>query len=90
MFKAVKKAETLKNDAGELFKAGKYAEANAVYSECLELFPANQQYNSSIYLNRAISNSKMKKLDESIKDLNEAIRLNEKYAKAFVKRAEIQ
>lgn len=90
MLKAVKKAETLKTEAGDLFKQNKFSDANAIYTQCLELFPANPHYNSTIYLNRAISNSKMKKFDDAISDLNEAIKLNEKYAKAFVKRAEIQ
>lgn len=89
MLKAVKKAESLKNEAGELFKQHKYSEANNLYNQCLELFPANPQYNSTIYLNWAISHSKMKKYDDALNDLNEAIKLNEKYAKAYVKWAEI-
>ena len=87
--KAIKKAESLKTEAADHFKKGDYNEANKIYTQCLELFPNNPQYNSTIYLNRAISYSKQKKFDESLADLNKAIELNEKYAKAFVKRAEI-
>jgi len=58
--RAVKKAETMKNEAAEFFKKGQYKEANEVYTQCLELFPNNPQYNSTIYLNRGISYSKMK------------------------------
>lgn len=83
--KSIKKAETLKNEAAERFKKGEYNEANNIYTQCLELFPNNPQYNSTIYYNRAISYSKQKKYDESLADLNKAIELNEKYAKAFVK-----
>lgn len=32
MLKAVKKAESLKNEAGELFKQHKYSEANNLYN----------------------------------------------------------
>ena len=87
--RAIKKAENLKNEAAEHFKKGEYNEANSIYTQCLELFPNNPQYNSTIYLNRAMSYSKQKKFEESLADLNKAIELNEKYAKAFVKRAEI-
>lgn len=87
--RAVKKAESMKNEAAEFFKKGSYKEANEVYTKCLELFPNNPQYNSTIYLNRGISYSKLKLYEESLQDLNKAIELNEKYAKAFVKRAEI-
>lgn len=87
--RAIKKAETLKNEAADHFKKGNYNEANAIYTQCLELFPNNPQYNSTIYLNRALSYSKQSKFDLALQDLNKAIQLNEKYAKAYVKRAEI-
>ncbi len=83
--KAIKKAETLKNEAADMFKAGKYNEANGHYTLILDLFPNNNSYNATIYLNRAISYSKMKKFEESLKDIDKAISLNEKYAKAHVK-----
>lgn len=39
--KAIKKAETLKNEAADHFKKGQYKEANLIYTQCLELFPNN-------------------------------------------------
>lgn len=88
-FKNLKKAENMKKEAGDLFKAHKYQEANDMYSECLKLLAGNGHYNSPIYLNRAMTFSKMKKFEDALTDLNKAIELNDQYNKAFVKRAEI-
>ena len=55
----------------------------------MELFPNNKSYNSSIYLNRALCHSKLKNNDKALLDLNRAIEANPDYAKAFVKRGEI-
>lgn len=52
--KKVKKTESMKNEATECFKSGDYENAIKAFTECLELFPNNKSYNSSIYLNRAI------------------------------------
>ena len=73
----------------EIFKAGNYEEAIEKYKECLDLEPLNANFNSQILLNSAICQVKLKKLDEAIKSLNLAIKYNPKYAKALVKRGEI-
>ncbi len=39
--RAIKKVETLKNEAADLFKKGSYNEANDLYTQILELFPNN-------------------------------------------------
>jgi len=52
--KKVKKTESMKNNASDFFKSGSYEDAIKGFTECLELFPNNKTYNSSIYLNRAI------------------------------------
>lgn len=49
----------------------------------------NINYNSTIYLNIAIGFSKQKKNDEALKMLNRAIQFNPKYAKAYVKRGDV-
>lgn len=88
-FKNVKKAEAVKTEATGFFKIGKMADAIVKFTECLEFFPTNGAYNSTIYLNRAIAYSKMDKNTEALEDLNKAIELKEDYAKALVKRSEI-
>jgi len=49
----------------------------------------NQAYNSTLLLNIAIANCKLNKNDDAIIALNKAIKYNPKYAKALVKRGEI-
>lgn len=87
--KKVKKTETLKTEASDFFKSGDYESAIKGFTECLELFPNNKSYNSTIYLNLALCHSKLNRPDMALKDLNQAIENNQDYAKAFVKRGEI-
>ena len=63
----------MKNNASECFKEGNYEDAIKGFTECLDLFPNNKTYNSSIYMNRAISFSKLKKNEEALEDLSKAI-----------------
>jgi tetratricopeptide (TPR) repeat protein len=64
-------------------------DAIEAFTTCLELDPLNSSYNSIIYLNRSLAYSKLKKNDDALSDLNKAIEANEEYAKAFVKRGEV-
>jgi len=52
--------------------------------------PSNKNLAAVLYANRATVLMKMKKHREAIADCNKAIELNETYAKAFIKRAEIR
>lgn len=87
--KRLKKTESLKEEASSHFKSGDFKKAIEGFTACLELFPNNKNYNSSIYLNRAICFSKLKEQDKALQDLNRAIECNPDYAKAYVKRGEI-
>jgi len=48
--------ESLKVQAADFFSHGQFAEAVAVYDQCLQLDPYNKTYNCSIYLNRSMAN----------------------------------
>mmetsp|Transcript_46018 Transcript_46018/g.33782 ORF Transcript_46018/g.33782 Transcript_46018/m.33782 type:complete len:254 (+) Transcript_46018:543-1304(+) len=87
--KNLMKMERLKKDAGELFQAGKYVEAAEAYGECLTLDGLNKQYNSTVLFNRGMCYMKVGKDQEALEDFGEAIRLNEEYAKAYAKRADL-
>ena len=85
----MRKADAYKTEAGAFFKSGDFESAKGKFSDCLALFPDNKSYNSTIFLNRALTSYKLKDPRQAIADLDEAIKLNPKYAKAYVKRADI-
>jgi len=89
IYKSVRKAEGVKKLATDFFKVGKMADAIEKFTDCLSLFPTNDSYNAAIYLNRAIAYSKMDKHADALTDLNQAIELKADYAKALVKRSEV-
>jgi len=87
--KNFKNAGLMKEKAGEVFKAGKYAEAIEMFDQCLAFDTLNLGFNSIINLNKSIALGKLNKNDESLKCLNLSLTMNPNYAKALVKRAEI-
>lgn len=87
--KKVKKMESTKDEASSLFKKGDFKDAIDKFTEWLELFPNNKNFNSPIYLNRAICKSKLDNNEDALLDLDKAIECNGEYAKAYVKKGEI-
>lgn len=55
-----KKCEQLKEEGNEFIKAGKFEEAEAKYTEAIELDPFNKKLNSVIFSNRALTFMKRK------------------------------
>ncbi|KAI0239888.1 DnaJ-like subfamily C member 7 [Lamellibrachia satsuma] len=85
-----KKAKSLhqKKEAGnEAFRVGKLQDALVLYSEALEIDPNNVLTNSKLYNNRATVFAKQKRLDEAITDCTAAIKLDDTYTKAYLRRA---
>ena len=87
--KQMKKSAAMKEEAAAVFKEGKLEEAIAKFEECLALDEQNAQYNSTILLNIAIAQVRLKKNDLAMTALNKAIKYNPRYAKAYVKRGEV-
>lgn len=87
--KKIRNSEVMKEQAGELFKAGKVDEAIVKFDECLSYDPLNLTYNSTILLNKAIALNKKGKNDDALKCLNLCLKMNPDYAKALVKRGEV-
>ena len=79
----------MKDQATELFKKGKYSEAVEKFKECLNIDPLNIHYNSVINFNIGMALDKLKKDEDALVVLNKAIALNPNYAKALVKRGEV-
>jgi tetratricopeptide (TPR) repeat protein len=72
-----------------LFKDGKYEESISKFQACLDLDPDNHNFHSTIYMNRAIAFTKLKKNELALQDLNDCIKAKDDYAKAYVKRGEV-
>jgi len=87
--KDLKKSLAMKEEASEIFKAGKYAEAGAIFECCLEIDPLNAFFNATVLLNISICQDKQGNTREALRSLNKAIKYNPKYAKALVKRGDM-
>lgn len=83
------KAAKMKEEAAEIFKEQKFAEAIEKFDECLLLDPMNACYNSTLLLNISICQVKLGNTDKALVALNKAIKFKPDYAKALVKRGEV-
>ncbi|EAT46946.1 AAEL001896-PB [Aedes aegypti] len=84
-----KQLKERKERGNELFKSGKFKDAQLVYTEALALDPLNKDINSKLYYNRALVNSKLGNIREAITDCTCALDINEKYMKALLQRARL-
>lgn len=89
-FKFVKLLENEKTIATNLFKSGKYEEASDKYLELTKLDPENGKFNAVLTANRATCFKKLGKKAEALASLKEAVQFDDKYGKAFLKRADIE
>lgn len=87
IFKKAKQLKKKKDEGNEVFKSGKLQEAYKIYTEALSIDPLNKKINSKLYLNRAIVLSRLNKLREAVDDCNMALKLEENYLKALLRRA---
>lgn len=76
-----------KEKGNEMFKTGKFREAHQIYTEALDIDALNKDINSKLYYNRALVNTKLGNIREAVKDCTEALKINEQYTKALIKRA---
>ncbi|KAG9474210.1 hypothetical protein GDO78_004491 [Eleutherodactylus coqui] len=77
-----------KEEGNQAFKEGNYEMAYRLYSEALSIDPNNIKTNAKLYCNRGTVNAKLKKLDEAIEDCTNAVKLDETYIKAYLRRAQ--
>jgi len=77
-------AEQAKSAGNELFKAGKWEEAYAKYSEAIEAAPTS----AVLYANRSATLLKAGRIDEATADGLKATELDEKWAKGWYRYAE--
>ena len=79
-----------KSAGDELFKAADHAGAVEAYAQCIAVTKDNRPFSAKLHLNRATSLLKLKRYEDAVKDCNMAIYYNDRYVKAYVRRAEAQ
>jgi len=85
-YKRAKSLKQMKEDGNAAFKSSNWSQAHELYTEALAIDPCNKATNAKLYFNRATVAAKLKKFQESVSDCDEALKLDEKYLKAFVRR----
>ncbi|EFA10651.2 tetratricopeptide repeat protein 1 [Tribolium castaneum] len=83
-------AIVLKNKGNDEFKNCKYLESIGTYSEALRLCPLKYSSDRAIlYANRAASKINVERKASAIDDCTKAITLNDKYVRAYLRRAKL-
>lgn len=91
-----KKIKEVKEKGNACFKEQNYTQAIEVYTEALTIDPPNRACNAKLLFNRALARSKIKETDPDKaeardrlikKDCDSAIEFDEKYVKAYRRRA---
>ncbi|XVF14531.1 hypothetical protein REPUB_Repub09cG0069300 [Reevesia pubescens] len=78
----VSKAEEIKLQANEAFKAHKYGQAIDLYTQAIELNGQNAVY----WANRAFAHTKLEEYGSAILDATKAIEVDPKYSKGYYRR----
>lgn len=82
-----KQIKDMKENGNFLFKAGRYREAQNMYTEALKIDEFNSDINSKLLYNRALVNSKMGNTRDAIADCTKVLQINARYLKALLLRA---
>uniref|UniRef100_A0A4W4GLM0 DnaJ homolog subfamily C member 7 n=1 Tax=Electrophorus electricus TaxID=8005 RepID=A0A4W4GLM0_ELEEL len=77
-----------KEEGNSAFKARDYEAAYKIYTDALTIDPNNIKTNAKVYCNRATAGAKLSKLAQAIEDCCSAIKLDESYIKAYLRRAQ--
>jgi len=85
-YKRAKSLKQKKEEGNAAFKANNWTAAHELYSQALEIDPCNKATNAKLYFNRATVAAKLKKFAESASDCDEALKRDEKYLKAYLRR----
>ncbi|KAJ8704107.1 hypothetical protein PYW07_013401 [Mythimna separata] len=82
-------AEELKKAGNEAFKVGDFDRSIEKYTEGLRTCPLQfSQQRSILYCNRSAAKMKLQKYAQAAKDCSKAIELDDKYVKAYIRRAQ--
>jgi len=87
-YRKIKEIDERKRAGDEYFKSSDHTAAVEAYTQCINLTKGNRPFSAKLHLNRATSYLRLKKYDNAVKDCSNAIYYNDKYIKAYVRRAE--
>ncbi|XP_078281077.1 dnaJ homolog subfamily C member 7 isoform X2 [Rhinoraja longicauda] len=77
-----------KEEGNRAFKEGSFDKAFELYTEALKIDPNNIKTNAKLYCNRGTVGSKLNKMQQAIEDCTNAIKLDDTYIKAYMRRAQ--
>lgn len=83
----VQRLDRAKESGNAAFKAQKYQDAFDLYTQALDIDPANRGTNCKLLGNRALCATKLKRYDTAIADCERALQLDPAYTKARKTRA---
>lgn len=85
-----KEALELKEQGNNEFKEQKYLECVDTYTKALRICPLQFSNDRSVlYANRAAAKAKLERKQSALDDCTKAVELNDKYTKAFLRRAKL-
>lgn len=87
-YRKIRDIDEKKNAGDAAFKAGQHQAAVDAYTQCINLTKGNRPFSSKLHLNRATALLKLKQYESAAKDCSNAIYYNDKYIKAYLRRAE--
>jgi len=86
--KQIEKQNSLKEKASQKFKQGNIQEAIQTLKECIQMDDLNSFFNSTVHFNIGLAWCKLEEWQKAIGSFSDAISLNQKYSKAFIKRGD--
>lgn len=87
LHKRVRDIRRFKDLGNQQFKNREYKESIDTYTSAIEADLDNEEFNSTLYANRAAAHLYLLNYEQAIKDLNKAIDINKDYTKAIIRRA---
>lgn len=86
IYKRAKALKKKKEDGNTAFKMKRYQEAYDLFTEALTIDPQNKMANAKLHFNKAQAAAKLGRSSESIAECTEALKLDENYLKALLRR----
>ncbi|XP_020722908.2 dnaJ homolog subfamily C member 7 isoform X1 [Bombus affinis] len=87
IYKRAKNLKKKKEEGNAAYEMEQYLKAYQLYTEALTIDPQNIVTNAKLHFNKAMVAAKLNRLNESVTECTEALKLDEKYLKALLRRA---